>query len=189
MSEIEQTAAEIRSGESEPPARRARWMKRAQVFDAWLRGRSFGTLVAVLYLLFAVVAFVTGFVRVGLDALLGVWLPQTVDSMRLGMQIFGAMLLAPLMETWLCQTVFLDYVAGTRFFASRPRTVFALSALCFGLQHFYSLGYIVYGCAAGAVLAYAFVSAGRRARGFWVTAAVHAAWNCTVLLLHRYGGD
>lgn len=164
----------------------AAWRDRVLRFDGWLRALDFGKQVVVLYAIFVAASLAASPLMPAIDEVTGKWLPPVEAGMGPTTLFFAAVVVAPLVETWLCQWLILDRLASARWFVGRPRLVFVLSVLLFGSQHFSSLGLIVCTSVSGVVFAYAFLVTGKGWRGYWATVLVHALWNYSVPILNRW---
>lgn len=92
-----------------------------------------------------------------------------------------AVIIAPQFETLFAQA--LAHKVG-QYLKLKSTYIILLSALWFGLMHFYSLQYVILTFTIGLVLAYAYYlyqSSFRKA--FWFVAAIHALHNLTSVLI------
>ena len=91
--------------------------------------------------------------------------------------LFLAILFAPVFETLLCQL--LPFAVARKFgiLARYPWCVVIVSGLFFGLQHIYSVGYMLWTAVCGVVLALGFLYSRSFVRGFWVVAFAHVLMN------------
>lgn len=110
------------------------------------------------------------------------WL-ETSPNVKL---FFMVVILAPLIETLLCQTLIIEVLK--RLIPHRvqwkTRAILILSALVFGLMHMPNIPYTFSNFWSGIVLAQTYFLAGRKGLSpFWSTATVHAGRNLIVFIL------
>jgi len=96
-------------------------------------------------------------------------------------QILLLIVVAPLVETLLFQYSIIDYITTT--FKSQSLAIL-LSAIAFGLTHYYSQGYIVATFFSGILFAFMFlVFRAKNKSGILCIMAAHALYNLLILLL------
>lgn len=106
-----------------------------------------------------------------------------LEKVSIGEQLFLSVLLAPLLETALFQTLFFEVLFRDR--QKRRLTIFGviLSGVSFGLTHWYSLPYLFMGIVSGIFYAFAYVSFQKRGGStFLLVVALHAAYNLIVFI-------
>jgi membrane protease YdiL (CAAX protease family) len=94
-------------------------------------------------------------------------------------KIVIAVLLAPFLETLILQAAIIE-TAKKRM---RPLYACFVSALFFGLVHFYNIFYFLYGLLAGLLLAYLYYIGTLSKRGFILTLAAHILYNFIVFII------
>jgi len=100
-----------------------------------------------------------------------------------------AVTFAPLFETWLCQYLPYKLLCKSKFFRERKYLILIASALFFGINHFYSLFYIIFGILMGTILMYGYmVRIKSDKHTFLLIAICHSLMNCGAFLLSRYFG-
>lgn len=94
--------------------------------------------------------------------------------------ILSGIVLAPILETLIFQKLFFDFLKTK----IRVRFIILISALCFGLSHFYDLSYVINTFFIGIILAiaYAFWSS-KKISPFWVVVTIHLLHNLIVLVV------
>jgi len=98
-------------------------------------------------------------------------------------QVFIAAIVAPIIETFLFQTLVILGLRRLKFFRSRMYIVVIISALIFGIVHTYSLIYIMYAFLMGLILAYSYnVYIEKVDSSFIVVALIHSARNILALI-------
>ena len=97
--------------------------------------------------------------------------------------ITGCLVFGPWFETWVFQTCVFTLAKWVRLVPARPWIVISVSAVLFGLSHWYSLGYILYAILPGYLLATAYYSGGCSRKSFWVVSVAHSLFDtiCHVL--------
>ncbi len=118
------------------------------------------------------------------------WLsPPSVESENIYVLFVGAIIIAPIFETYVNQS--LPYLLYERvaFFLNRKCLIMIISALLFGLKHFYSLFYIIYGLMGGLVFMYAYMARIKEdKRTFLLIAASHSLFNL-IIFSHQIYND
>jgi len=97
---------------------------------------------------------------------------------------FFVIVVAPLIETSINQYGVYKICQKISYTKHKPLLVIFISALIFGLMHFYNLGYVFFGFAMGLVLAYVYYFYHKHpVKAFWATTLIHALRNTTAYLL------
>ena len=107
--------------------------------------------------------------------------PPSLEKYGVILMLVLGVLIAPLLETFLFQK--LPYVLLSRIkpIEKRKYIIVLVAVFLFGLEHLYSLQYMVYAIGVGVMLMYAYViSIGRNP--FWRVFAIHAIFNCIVMI-------
>lgn len=103
--------------------------------------------------------------------------------------IFVSLIFAPIVETFIYQTIIIQGLRLFTWFRSQPFIVASISALLFGVSHSYSIYYIIFAFLIGLLLAYSYlVYLYRKESSFWVTVAIHFIRNSAmtfIILLER----
>lgn len=90
----------------------------------------------------------------------------------------ATVIIAPLLETFIFQYGIIKILRKINILKNNNLTIILISSLIFGLQHFYSLSYIIHTTILGIFLAYAFVVYERKKTSpFWVVCAIHSLKN------------
>jgi hypothetical protein len=120
----------------------------------------------------------------------GISLGSEVDTWPLAFTLFGTIILAPVLETWLCQYLFFKLAQwiGARIGNTPIGTIFiGTSSLFFAVMHNDSIWFMLYALFAGIALAYCFLHFFNLYRSliisFWFTAMLHALFNSAILLV------
>lgn len=111
--------------------------------------------------------------------------PQHIHELSLGMMVFIAGVVAPIVETLALQTLPLWLLHGK--FKLPVAFAVAVSSLLFAVNHTYSIGYALVALAGGVVLAAACASQlPRWRRATLLTCIVHALQNGVAIVLLHY---
>jgi uncharacterized protein len=70
---------------------------------------------------------------------------------------FLSVFIAPFFETWIAQSLPYSVLNRVKYFKERSYLILLISALIFGVNHFYSLFYIIYGFLMGLVFMYGYM--------------------------------
>jgi hypothetical protein len=154
----------------------------------WLGARTTGQLIAITTLA-ALAARVAGMPLVMLaQALFGESTAGPgLDDASLFKVIAAAVVLAPLIETLICQLLVQHLLGKIPALRARRWIPILISGLLFAAGHWYSISYIANTLGIGVVLALAFQVAGPAGRGFWVVAVSHGCLNLLFTLDKRSG--
>ncbi len=112
----------------------------------------------------------------------GEWLDSPLSNSSAGDKAFAALVVAPLVETLICQWLVFRIAIALGLLPRISWLVVILSGLCFGATHFYSPGYIFVTFFDGLVLATGFLFSGKMARAFWVVCLAHAIFNAYIMV-------
>lgn len=94
--------------------------------------------------------------------------------------VIEGIIIAPIIETFLFQKIFFDFFDGK----IKIRFIILISALCFGLSHFYNLGYIINTFFMGVILATAYtIWSDKKISPFWTVVTIHLLHNLIVFLI------
>ena len=115
------------------------------------------------------------------------WFPDpAMDNFGPALFFIMAVIAVPLTETLIFQKLIYFLMSRTRYFRRHRGWIVAVSAVIFGLNHFYSLFYIIWAGLVGALFMWGYII--RLHRGaFWLIAASHALINLLSLLADRIG--
>jgi hypothetical protein len=101
--------------------------------------------------------------------------------------ILFAIIAAPVFETWLNQALPYKLLNKVTYFKERSNLILFASAIFFGLLHFYSLFYLLYGFLMGIVLMYGYmVRIETDKNTFYLIAASHSLINLGVILINHF---
>lgn len=96
-----------------------------------------------------------------------------------------AVIIGPLFETWFNQYLPYYLLSKVKFLRERSYLILLISALFFGLNHFYSLFYIIYGILMGVVLMYGYmIKIKSDKKTFILIATCHGLLNLGVFILN-----
>lgn len=114
------------------------------------------------------------------------WHPiPSVDLLGFWGLLIVGVLVAPWFETLIFQKFFYFLLRKIRYCRQHRWIIVVVSALIFGLNHYYSLLYIIWATLMGAVMMYGYIV--RRYRGsFWLITAVHAINNMAAVIASYY---
>jgi hypothetical protein len=98
--------------------------------------------------------------------------------------LIAGVIAAPLFETWFNQSLPYSLLNKLSYFRKRKFLILLISAVWFGLNHFYSLFYIIYGCLIGLVLMYGYmVRIKSDSKTFYLVAISHSLVNLGIFFL------
>jgi uncharacterized protein len=98
-------------------------------------------------------------------------------------QIIISVLVAPFFETWTAQSLPYKLLNKLTFFKKRNYLILLISAVFFGLNHYYSLYYMIYGFILGIVIMYAYMSRIKTdKKTFYLIVITHGLFNLIVFL-------
>ncbi len=117
-----------------------------------------------------------------LEAFLGPMSGPSIMEKTLLHQIITLVLLAPLFETLIFQTVPILFLKSHS--RLKPWVIILVSSLLFGATHSYSFAYIFFAFLVGLVLAYSYlIYLEKNVSAFWVVTAIHSLRNMFSLVL------
>lgn len=100
---------------------------------------------------------------------------------------FAAVFLAPVLETLMNQVFVYWLLSKIAYFRSRPWLIVFISAVLFGMMHWYNLGYIIFAFTLGLLFMCIYMYyLPNYSKAFWSTALIHFARNLTAVLLADY---
>ena len=98
-----------------------------------------------------------------------------------------AVIIAPLFETWFNQVLPYKLLNKIKYLKERSYLILLISALFFGLLHFYSLFYIFYGFLMGLVLMYGYMIRIETDKNtFYLIAVSHSLLNLGVFVINLF---
>src|SRR5688572_7194907 len=135
-------------------------------------------------LIFTLLAILTMFINLHILDLLGVEYEERPVEDKTFWFIVGAIIIAPLIETFLFQKLPIDYF---RKYIKNDWPLVIISAVPFGLIHYikdFFVRDIFYAFCFGAIFAYAYVLAGKREdmNAYWAVVIIHAGYNTVALI-------
>jgi hypothetical protein len=86
-----------------------------------------------------------------------VWYDFPSEEKDLVFLFVAGIIVAPILETWLCQTLPYTLLNKVKFLKERSYLILLISAVFFGLNHFYSLFYMIYGFLVGLIFMYGYM--------------------------------
>ena len=101
--------------------------------------------------------------------------------------VFGAVVLAPLLETLIKLAAFY-LLRLIKWLRKRECYIVLIVGVLFGLWHYFSLFHIIMVTIGGIILMYAY-AVRRRKGGYWMAVLVHAFYNGMILLLDRFSAE
>jgi uncharacterized protein len=102
-----------------------------------------------------------------------------------GVQLISTVLLAPVIETFLCQALPYFLLNKVQFFHQRNCIILFTSALFFGILHFYSVFYIIYGFVLGLVLMFGYmIRIKNDKKAFLLIVICHTFLNLGILIIN-----
>jgi len=116
--------------------------------------------------------------------LFGADLPDPIGEYDIVVRIIGGIFIAPIFETLIFQS-FLIYIFTKVLIKNRYFAIF-ISALAFGLVHYYSIVYVLYAFFMGLYFAWTYLNYYEKrgfSHAFWAITLVHALWNTVVEIL------
>lgn len=140
------------------------------------------TFVVICVLALSIVKIAFGYVYEFVEERDLVWsqFPGEQDKRIL---FFISVFCAPLFETWIAQYLPYTLLNKVKYFRERSFLILLISALFFGLNHFYSLFYMIYGFLGGVVLMYGYmVRIKSDNKTFYLIASCHALVNLGVYI-------
>ncbi len=111
--------------------------------------------------------------------------PLESANNNFGFLFLTAVIIAPLAETLLFQMLPFWVFRKAQYFCKHRFAVVALSGIIFGLQHYYSLLYMIITIFIGMILMYGYTVKWRK-HAFWNVTLMHALWNLHILLIDRF---
>ena len=101
-----------------------------------------------------------------------------------GLPIFIVVILAPLLETLLNQHLPFKLFQALNWTKNKYGLYVVVSAIIFGLCHYYSLRYIIFAFAVGLIWGYTYLFYSKSpGKAFWTTTLIHALRNSMTVLL------
>lgn len=99
-------------------------------------------------------------------------------------QFLIVVIIGPLIETFIFQYENIKILRRINVLKNNDLTVILISALIFGLMHFYSLSYIIHATLLGILLSYSFVVyESKKVSPFWVVCIIHSLRNLISFIL------
>jgi hypothetical protein len=100
--------------------------------------------------------------------------------------LIQSVILAPILETFLCQSLPYRMLNKVKYLNERSYLILLISALFFGLTHFYSLFYIIYATLAGLVFMYGYMIRMKTDnKTYYLIAISHALVNLIVFIRNQ----
>lgn len=111
------------------------------------------------------------------------WFPTPEEKLdNIIVFAFTAIIVAPILETFLFQMLPMWIFWRWRFFRDHRWMIVLISGLVFGLQHYYSLNYILVTIVMGFIMMYGYIVKYKR-HPYFSLLIFHALWNGLVTLL------
>ena len=108
--------------------------------------------------------------------------PTSVQNTGIDEMLILGVILVPLLETFLFQKLPYWLLVKSNYFAKHKYLIILITAPLFGLEHIYSLHYIIYATCLVAIFMYAYILRIYK-RPFWTVFGIHATFNLTVVIL------
>jgi uncharacterized protein len=113
-----------------------------------------------------------------------IWLRFPSEEKNILLRIIAGIIIAPLLETILFQTLPYVLLNKVRYFSGRDNLIIIISAVFFGLNHFYSLFYIIYAILIGLIFTYFYVVRIKDdKKTFYLIALCHSLFNLIGILI------
>jgi len=103
--------------------------------------------------------------------------PPTVANSSIYYAFIKLVLLTPIIETFLFQTIPYFFIAQFDFLKKRNWIVILISAIAFGMSHYYSLWYILHSGILGALFMYFYIVRRKMADSFLAISIIHTLRN------------
>lgn len=101
---------------------------------------------------------------------------ETIMTVGLGRQLLEVVILAPLIETLIFQKWFYNLFSLIGWLNRYKNFIILISAVAFGLIHFYSLSYIIYNFFIGALLMFTYIIKINK-KAYWIVVILHSLMN------------
>ena len=107
----------------------------------------------------------------------------SMDESNIELEFYLVVVIAPIIETFLFQTLFFWILLKIKFFQKNVILIIILSAAAFGIFHGYSSVYIIYAFLGGLLFAYSYyVYINKDYSSFWVVTSIHSIRNLIVFI-------
>jgi membrane protease YdiL (CAAX protease family) len=107
---------------------------------------------------------------------------ETLMKQSIFEQILQAVIIVPLIETLIFQKWTYKLLSLTKFLKQRKILIMFLSAVIFGIIHFYSLSYIVYNVFTGFLFMFAYIVKLHK-KPYWTVVTLHGLINLFAILI------
>jgi hypothetical protein len=115
-----------------------------------------------------------------------IWFDSPSGGKNIYILFFTVVILSPIIETYIYQSLPYRYLNRIVFLKERKYLILIISALFFGLSHFYSLFYVIYGFFMGLGFMYSYMVRIRTDnRTFYLIAMCHSLVNLGVFISHN----
>jgi uncharacterized protein len=139
-------------------------------------------LITTLLLVKHLFNFIYGFIE-GSDI---IWSPFPREEEKVVL-FFITVIAAPLFETWFCQSLPYSLLNKVNYFKERVYLILLISAFFFGVNHFYSLFYMIYGFLMGLVFMYGYmVRIKTDNKTFYLIAITHSLVNLITFIKNLF---
>jgi len=115
-----------------------------------------------------------------------IWFDTPNKEKNIYLLFFSVVILSPIIETYINQSLPYKFLNRVTFLKERNYLILIISALFFGLWHFYSLFYVIYGVFMGFVFMYSYMVRIRTDnRTFYLIALCHSLVNLGVFIINN----
>jgi hypothetical protein len=163
-----------------------------KAFNQFIRNRGVANSVIILWLYFTPTQFFLSFffkkILKGIDIAFYTTPNESFQNTHIVEIIFLTVIMGPLVETLIFQTITYHLLILSEWFRSRKYMIVLIGAIIFGIFHFYTLSYIIYNIIAGGLFMYAYTIKQHKGGyyGYWITAILHALININAIILWKF---
>ncbi|MGM0410154.1 MAG: CPBP family glutamic-type intramembrane protease [Bacillota bacterium] len=139
-------------------------------------------LVMTFFTYLIIIPFIVLFILFGYKEIDG---PVSLISLSY-IEFFELVFIVPILETFIFQLVIIRLLSKIKMIRDKKKIIIFISAFLFGIQHFYSLIYIIITFIIGILLAYSFIIyENKNKSSYWTVTFIHSLRNLVnfVLLL------
>lgn len=159
-------------------------MKLLRRLDEFLTGLSVSKFIIIITIDMIVSSIVLGAVCSVFSEVISTGTDTNLMKSSLVTQFIGAIIFAPLLETFLFQQCLIKILRKINILKDSKFKIVIISALIFGLQHSYDLGYVINSTVAGMFLSYAYITyEKKKISPFCVVCIIHSLRNFISFIL------
>lgn len=154
-------------------------------FNSWFENRSRITftviLVSLMFLFTLIFHFFLDVIRIRDLTIVN----NLVEEKNPVILFVSTVILAPVVETYLCQSLPYKLLRKIKYFSKRDFSILITSALIFGLLHFYSLLYIIYAIFIGFILMYGYMIRVKSDKNVFLLIVIsHSVFNLGIFIIN-----